>query len=74
MAIKEVVEGAKKTADLSKKWERAERKVKEDAKELHTRIQQGKAIGVEHIKLKQSAEHLQKIEKELQLQKKKINR
>lgn len=40
MAIKEVVEGAKKTADLSKKWERAERKVKEDAKELHTRIQQ----------------------------------
>lgn len=33
-----------------------------------------KAIGVEHIKLKQSAEHLQKIDKELQLQKKKINR
>lgn len=74
MAIKEVVEGAKKTADLSKKWEQAEQKLKADAKELNTCIQRGKDIGVEHIKLKQSAEHLQKIDKELQRQKKKINR
>ena len=65
MDVKELAETAKKKAELSKKLEQGERKLKTQSDMLSSRLRHNEAIGTKHIDVKYAAKELERVKNEL---------